>query len=55
MAGLGSVTLSLGANIKQFRTKMQEAEKTFKRFGQKMQNVGGTMSRTVTAPLMLLG
>ena len=55
MAGLGSVTLSLSANTKDFRTKMGQASKTFKKFGSQMKRVGGNMTRNITMPLTLIG
>ena len=55
MAGLGSVTLNLGANTKDFRTKMQKATKTFTRFGKQMQNTGKMLSMGLTAPLAAFG
>ena len=55
MAGLGSVTLSLSVNTKDFRTKLQQAEKSFKRFGGKLQSVGSSMTRNITMPLTLIG
>jgi len=55
MAGLGSVTVNLGANIKDFRTKMQQAEKTFTKFGKKMQNTGKSLTMGLTLPLAGFG
>ena len=55
MAGLGSVSVFLTANIKDFRTKMQMAQKSFKRLGGQMTKVGRGMTRNLTMPLGLVG
>jgi len=57
MAGksLSSLNFILGADIKQFQTKMRRAESDLQKVGKKMQSIGKTMSLAVTAPLLAIG
>ena len=52
---LGSINIRVGANIKDFNTKMQSVSRTLKRTGRQMQNAGRSMSRSLTAPLVIAG
>jgi len=58
MAGgksLSSLNFILGADIKQFQTKMKRAETGLAKVGKKMKSIGKTMSIAVTAPLLAIG
>jgi len=58
MAGgksLSSLNFILGADIKQFQTKMKRAQTDLEKVGKKMQSIGKTMSIAVTAPLIAIG
>ena len=52
---LASINFRLLANIKDFSSKLQNAERGLKRFGKKMKKTGQNMSRNLTAPLVGLG
>ena len=49
---LSSINFKLLANIKDFSTKMQNAERTLKKFGNKTKKIGRNMSRNFSAPLL---
>jgi len=50
--GLKKATVVLGADIKQFTSKMKKASRSFKRMGQSMKRLGSTMSMSLTLPLV---
>ena len=52
---LASINFKLLANIKDFSSKLQNAERGLKRFGKKMKKTGQNMTRNLTAPLVGLG
>ena len=52
---LASINFRLLANIREFSSKLINAEKDLKRFGKKMKKTGQNMSRNLTAPLVGLG
>jgi len=53
--GLKNVTVKLGADIKEFTSKMKKASKTFKNVGSSLKSTGRSMSRNLTGPIALLG
>lgn len=55
MGNLASLTFMLGANIKDFQTKMRQAAKEMDKAGQQMKGIGKSMSMYVTAPLVAMG
>jgi len=52
---LSSINFKLLANIEDFSTKMQNAERTLKKFGNKTKKIGRNMSRNFSAPLLGVG
>ena len=55
MGNLSSLTLMLGANIKDFQTKMHKATQQLAKTGEQMKGIGKGMSMYVTAPLAAMG
>lgn len=55
MGNLASLTFLLGANTKDFQTKMRKASNTLRTTGQSMKKMGGQMSMYVTGPILALG
>jgi tape measure domain-containing protein len=55
MATNASLALILSANTAQFSTGLQRAEKQFVSFGNKLSNIGSTLSRSVSLPLVAIG
>lgn len=55
MAELGKLFVVVGANVDEFKRKMEETSKSFADTGKKLQEVGKSWSTKVTAPIMALG
>jgi len=55
MGNLSSLTFMLGANIKDFQTKMKKTSAILEKTGEQMKSMGKNMSMYVTAPLMAMG
>jgi tape measure domain-containing protein len=55
MATNASLALIIGANASQFIGELKKAENEFKSFGSKLQSVGGTLTRSLTLPLVAIG
>jgi hypothetical protein len=51
---LASLNLLFRTDITDFTRKLATAEKKFKRFGSQMRDVGKTMTRNVTLPLLAI-
>ena len=52
---IGSLYVNLGADIKEFRDKMDSAGEHFAKVGRDMQRVGATLSAALTVPLTAIG
>jgi len=52
--GLSSLNIKLIANIEQFSTSMQNAERSLNRVSKKMQSVGRSMTTYITLPIVAL-
>ena len=50
-----SLVFKIGADFKQFRSAMENVEKSMVRAGKKMKNVGKSMTTSLTAPIALIG
>ena len=50
-----NVNVKLGADIKDFTSKMKLAANTFKQTGAKLKNIGKSLSTNLTAPLLAIG
>ena len=55
MAVNTSMFVKIGANIKEFSSKMQNVQRTLGNVSKKMVNIGQTMTTSLTLPLSLLG
>lgn len=55
MAELGRLFVVVGANVDEFKRKMEETSKTFADTGKKLENLGKSWSTKVTAPVVALG
>ncbi len=55
MGNLSSLTFMLGANIKEFQTKMRKVSADLKKTGKNMKSMGKSMSMYVTAPIAAMG
>lgn len=55
MAGNAIVNIKFAADLKQFSTQMQNANRDIAKMGKKLQNVGAALSIGVTAPLTAFG
>lgn len=55
MASLASVNIAFRADLKQFSTQMQNAQRSITKMGRKLQSVGKGLSIGVTAPIVALG
>ena len=51
MAGLASINIKFAADLKQFSSGMQNANRSIQKMGKKLQSVGTALSIGVTAPL----
>tara|TARA_R110000744_G_scaffold278092_2_gene390369 strand:- start:1136 stop:3784 length:2649 start_codon:yes stop_codon:yes gene_type:complete len=50
-----AVNIRLGANVKAFNSKMTQVSKKLRKFGKLAQNVGSSLTRSITMPLALAG
>lgn len=55
MAELGRLFVVVGANVDEFKRKMEETSKTFADTGKKLENLGKSWNTKVTAPVVALG
>lgn len=55
MASLAQINIKFAADLKQFSTKMQNAQRSITKMGRKLQRVGKGLSIGVTAPIVALG
>lgn len=55
MAGKAVINVKFLADLKEFSQKMQNANRSIKQMGRKMQSVGGTLSKGLTLPLLGFG
>lgn len=51
MASFAEITIKFGADLKQFSTQMQNAQRQLDAYGKKLSSVGRKMSVAITAPL----
>tara|TARA_Y100000401_G_scaffold18864_1_gene12711 strand:+ start:394 stop:2511 length:2118 start_codon:yes stop_codon:yes gene_type:complete len=52
---IGYLTFNFGANMAGFNKAMKKAQRSVKRFGKSMKNIGGSMTTNLTMPLVGLG
>jgi len=55
LAGLASINIRFSADLKDFSTKMANANRSIQKLGKKMKAVGQNLSIGVTAPIVALG
>ncbi|WP_431471905.1 phage tail length tape measure family protein [Nonlabens sp. SCSIO 43208] len=55
MASLAQINIKFAADLKQFSTQMQNAQRSITKMGRKLQSVGKGLSIGVTAPIVALG
>ena len=52
---VGLLNIVFGADLRGFERAMKKAQKNLKKFGSSMKRVGGTLTRSVTMPLLAVG
>ena len=52
MASFADISIRFKANLKQFSSQMQNAERRMKKVGKRFESVGGNLSRNFTAPVV---
>ena len=55
MSELGRLFVTVGANIDEFKQKMNEASADLKKTGESLTSIGKSMSLKVTAPIVGIG
>jgi len=52
---LGKLNLKLGIDVSNLEKELGKVERSMSRFGSQMQNIGSTMTQSLTLPLLGVG